>query len=458
MSKKPINDKEIIHVSCVDISYEGKGVCKNGKDVYFVPSIFPGEEGDIIFSYSRNGAKFGKLVRLDVVSPFRKEPRCKVCSACGGCQFQQYDYAKQLEWKSKNVKEQFRKVAGMDVEVNPCVGMDDPYFYRNKIQMPFGRDKRGNVICGFFKAGTHDIVPIETCYIEDRRSEKILSSIKSIMKSMRISPYDEDKREGILRHVLIRTSFYRDEIMVVLVTAVDVFPGRGNFVKALIKSCPEVTTVVQNINTRQTNVILGEKERVLYGPGFIRDSLCGIEFKISAKSFYQTNPVMTEKLYDFAVKSGKIDGNCVVFDAYSGIGTIGLIASKHAKEVLSVELVKEAVADGRKNAERNGITNFKMYCGDVSSFMERMAKEKQTVDILLMDPPRKGSDQRFIDATLALLPKRIVYVSCDPSTLARDVKMFSHKYQIETIQPFDMFPHTAHVETVAMLSLREMKK
>ena len=448
---------DTIHVRCVDISYEGKGVCKSGNDVYFVPSMFPGEEGDIVLSYTRNGAKFGKLVHLDAVSPDRVEPMCKICSSCGGCQFQQYAYGKQLEWKAKNVKEQFRKIAKMDVAVNPCIGMDEPYFYRNKIQMPIGKDKKGQIISGFFKSGTHDIVPVGTCYIEDRRSEGILQSIKGLMKSMRIDPYDEDKRTGIVRHILIRTSFYRKEVMVVLVTSVDSFPGRGNLIKALVKSNPEITTIVQNINSRQTNVILGEKERILYGPGFIRDSLCGIEFKISAKSFYQTNPLMTEKLYEYAIKAGKIDGNCIVFDAYSGIGTIGLIASKKAREVLSVELVKEAVSDGRRNAERNGITNFRMFCDDASTFMMNMASEGRKVDVLFMDPPRKGSDERFLEAVLKLRPSRVVYVSCDPSTLARDIKILAPSYRIESVQPFDMFPHTAHVETVCLMSRVEGK-
>ena len=454
MSKKPQN-VETVHGICTDLTYEGKGVLKDGERIVFVEGMFPGEEGDVRIVYRRNKELFGEVAHLDKVSPFRIEPRCKICRACGGCEFQQYAYEKQLEWKSAKVKEQFRRIAKMDVKVNPCIGMENPYFYRNKIQMPFGKDLKGNIYCGFYKKNTHVIVPVEKCFIEDERAEKILSAAKKLMKSMHIEPYREDERYGVIRHILIRTSHYKKEIMVVLVTAIDSFKSRGNFVEALVKACPEITTVVQNINTRQTNVILGERERLLYGKGYIEDSLCGVNFRISAKSFYQTNPVMTENLYTYAINSGEITKEDVVFDAYSGIGTIGLIASKHCKEVLSVELVKEAVMDGIKNAKRNGIENFQMYCDDASSFMVNMAKQNEKVDVLFMDPPRKGSDERFLDALLKLKPARVVYVSCDPSTLARDVAYISKSYKVMDVQPFDMFPMTTHVETVASLVLKE---
>lgn len=436
---------------CTDLSFEGKGVFKSDGQVVFVNGMFPGEEGEIEISYRRAGNLFGEVKKLTKVSPHRVQPRCKVCHACGGCSFQQLDYESQLLFKQQKVKEQFRKIGGMNVDVLPTVGMDDPYFYRNKIQMPFGLDKRGNPYCGFYKEGTHVIVPIEKCFIEDERSEHILTTVKKLLKSFHIQPYNEDDRWGILRHVLIRTSYYQKQIMVVLVTAVDVFPSRNNFVKALVKECPEITTVVQNINSRSTNVILGEKEHILYGKGFIEDSLCGVSFQISSKSFYQTNPVMTEKLYSAAMKAAKLQPTDIAFDAYSGIGTIGLIAAKDVKEVISVEIVPAAVRDGIKNAKRNGINNFKMYCDDASDFMVRMAKNNEGVDVLFMDPPRKGSDERFLKSVLKLKPKRIVYVSCEPSTLARDVKFLAPYYAIESIQPFDMFPQGFHVETVVCL-------
>ena len=450
--------KEIFRGTCRDLTYEGKGVVANGKNTVFVNGVFPGESGEFEITYRRNGSLFGKVKKLDVVSPDRIAPKCKICSSCGGCQFQQYDYKAQLLYKSKKVKEQFHKIGHMDVDVLPTIGMDDPYHYRNKIQMPFARDDRGNIYCGFYKENTHVIVPVTECYIEDKRAVHILEVTKKLMKSFKIEPYDEDSRRGVLRHLLIRTSHYRPEIMVVLITNVNSFPSRNNFVKALVQQCPEITTVVQNINARQTNVILGDRERVLYGPGKIRDSLNGVEFDISAKSFYQTNPVMTEVLYEKAMTAAKLEKTDVVFDAYSGIGTIGLIAAKHVKTVLSVEIVEAAVKDAVKNAKNNGIKNFRVYCDDASSFMVRMAEKKEHVDVLFMDPPRKGSDERFLNALLKLKPSRVVYVSCDPSTLARDVAYISKSYEVESIQPVDMFPQSFHVETVAMLSLRESKK
>ena len=453
MSNAPF--PSVLQGICVDLSSEGKGVFKSQSQIVFVDGMFPGEEGEVEIAYKRAGNLFGHVKKLTKVSPHRIQPACKICRSCGGCVFQQLDYESQLEYKRAKVREQFRRVAKMEVEVNPCVGMEKPYFYRNKIQMPFGLDKKGFPYCGFYKEGTHVIVPVEKCFIEDERAKHILDAVKKLIRSFRISPYIEDERQGILRHVLIRTSYYEKQIMVVLVTTIDSFPSRGNFVKALVRECPEITTVVQNINGRSTNVILGEKEHVLYGKGYIEDSLCGVRFQISAKSFYQTNPVMTEKLYSAAMEAAGLTGNEIVFDAYSGIGTIGLIAAKKAKQVISVEIVPQAVRDGIKNARMNGIENFRMYCDDASSFMVRMAQNSEGVDVLFMDPPRKGSDERCLKAVMKLAPRRIVYVSCEPSTLARDVKFLSSKYRLGSVTPFDMFPQTAHVESVASLILKK---
>ena len=452
---EPLRIGLTVHGKCKSLSYEGKGVVPYGDDVFYVEGMFPGDEGELCIIYKRGGEFFGEIKKLDVISPNRIQPRCKICRACGGCCFQQLDYPAQLEWKRDFVISQLRHFGIDGIEVLPTIGMDDPYHYRNKIQVPFAKDRKGKVYYGFYKTGTHVIVPTDICHIEDKRAHHILNEISKLLESFHIDPYQEDSRYGVLRHVLIRTSFYKPQIMVVLVTNVDVFPSRNNFVKALIKRCPEITTVVQNINPRQTNVILGERERVLYGKGFIEDSLCGVEFKISAKSFYQTNPVMTEKLYKTAMDFANLTENDIVFDAYSGIGTIGLIASKNVKEVISVELVKEAVRDAVNNAKVNHVTNFLAYCDDATKFMVNMAREHRPVDVLFMDPPRKGSDDKFIEATFRLKPKRVVYVSCNPSTLARDLKKLSERYRIEKLQPFDMFPHTSHVETVACLRLKE---
>ncbi len=272
------------------------------------------------------------------------------------------------------------------------------------------------------------------------------------MKKYKILPYDEDKRKGVIRHVLIRTSFHYDEIMVVLVTNVDVFPGRNDFIKELKKLNPEITTVIQNINSRDTNVILGEKQRILFGKGYINDELCSIKFKISPKSFYQVNPLQTEKLYSLAIEKANISKNDLVLDAYCGIGTIGLIASKYAREVVGVEIVKEAVIDAVNNAKNNNIENAKFYVGDAGEFILNEYNQGVRYDVVIMDPPRKGSSEEFLSILIKTKPSRIVYVSCDPATLARDLKYLSSVYDIVSVNPVDMFPHTFHVENVVLLS------
>ena len=440
--------------TCTDLSFEGKGVVKTLYGVCFVDGLFPGEEAEIQIEYKRAGSFFGRVKRLIKKSPDRIQPLCGVCTACGGCQFQQLAYPAQLKYKQNKVKDAFRRHLGKEFDILPTIGMDEPYHYRNKIQVPIGRDPHGHIVSGFYRSGTHKIIPIETCYIEDKRASKIVKVIKDLMKEFKYSPYDEDNRSGLIRHVLVRTSYHYDEIMVTIVTNQDEFRGKNNFVKALISRCPEIKVVVQNINTRDTNVILGEKERVLFGSGEIKDSILGVDFLISSKSFFQVNPVQVEKLYKTAIDYAELKKDDVVFDAYCGIGTIGLIASKSSKEVIGVEIVKEAIFDAKKNAKLNNITNAKFICDDASKAIERFLIEKIVFDCVFVDPPRKGLDEKFVNALLTAKPKRIVYVSCDPETLARDVNLLSKSYEILKIQPVDMFPMTHHVETVVELYLK----
>jgi len=445
---------QIITAKCIDLSFEGKGVAKFEKGVVFVDGLFPGEEAEIEITYTRAGSFFGKIRKLLTLSKDRIQPRCPVCTSCGGCQFQQLNYHAQLAFKKNKVKNAFLRTAKMDVEVNDVIGMEDPYFYRNKIQMPVGKDRFGKIVTGFYKANSHDIVPIEKCYIEDERSAPILKTIRELMKEIRIEPYDEDKRTGVIRHILIRASFYKKQIMVVIVTNVNSFPGQRNFVNALTSKHPEITTIVQNINKRDTNVILGNYENILYGKGFIEDSLLGINYQISSKSFYQINPNQTEKLYTTAIKAANLSKEDIVFDAYTGIGTIAILAAKHAKHVIGVEIVNQAIRDAIRNAKHNGVNNIEFHANDVSDYMDLMAHNKQSIDVLFMDPPRKGADERFLKSVLTLKPKKIIYISCEPETLARDIKLLSAKYNIESIQPVDMFPQTHHVETVVLLVKR----
>jgi len=300
------------------------------------------------------------------------------------------------------------------------------------------------------------VVPVETCQIEDEKADAIINDIRGLLKSFKIKIYNEDTGYGLLRHVLIRRGFSTGEIMVVLVLGSPVMPSKNNFVKALRKLHPEITTVVLNVNDKRTSMVLGDRETTIYGKGYIEDVLCGLRFRISSKSFYQINPVQTEKLYAKAIELAGLTGKERVIDAYCGIGTIGLIASDKAKEVVSVELNPDAVKDAIVNAKRNGIKNVRFYRNDASVFMRQMANEGESVDVVFMDPPRSGSDEKFLSSVVTLRPKRIVYVSCEPTTLARDLKYLTkHGYRAVTAVPFDMFPATEHCETVCLLSRKD---
>ena len=440
---------------CVDLSFEGKGVVKLSYGTVFVDGLFPGEEAEIEIQYKRAGSYFGKVFRLIKKSPDRIQPKCGVCTACGGCQLQQLSYLAQLEFKTKKVADAFRRQNLENIEVLPCISAENPYEYRNKIQVPISRDPHGHIVSGFYRSGTHKIIPIDKCWIEDPKASKIISELKNLMKEFRYSPYDEDTRAGLIRHVLIRTSYHYDEVMVTLVTNQDEFRGKNNFVKEWVKRCPNIKSLIQNINTRDTNVILGEKERTLYGPSVIKDSILGVDFLISSKSFFQVNPVQVEKLYGKALEFANLSKDENVLDAYCGIGTISLCASKYCKKVTGVEIVREAIVDAKKNAKLNKISNAEFLLGDAGEIFEKLTAQGEKYSTVFVDPPRKGLDQKFIDTLLRLKPEKVVYVSCEPETLARDVKLLSEKYEVHTVQPVDMFPMTFHVETVVSLRLKE---
>ena len=331
--------------------------------------------------------------------------------------------------------------------------MEDPYYYRNKVHAAFGRDRKGNVISGIYEEKSHRIVSVDDCMIEDKKSQEIIRTIRGMLKSFKIKTYDEDTGYGLLRHVLVRRGFSTGEIMVVLVTVSPIFPSKNNFVKALRKEHPEITTVVLNVNDRQTSMVLGDRNIVLYGPGFIKDRLMGLTFRISPSSFYQVNPVQTEVLYGKAMEFAAMTGKERVIDAYCGTGTIGIIASRNARDVIGVELNRDAIRDARMNARENKIRNVRFVPGDAGWFMEGMAAEGEKVDVVLMDPPRAGSDRKFLHSLLSLSPEKIVYVSCNPETLARDLAYLTKRdYLVKKMQPVDMFPVTDSVETVVLLS------
>lgn len=374
---------------------------------------------------------------------------CASAKKCGGCQYQGIPYQEQLKKKQKQVQSLLNKFG----KVSPIMGMENPYYYRNKVHAAFDRDRKGNIISGIYEANSHRVVPIEKCLIEDEKSQEIIRTIRGMLKSFKIKTYDEDSGYGLLRHVLVRRGFASGEVMVVLVTASPIFPSKNNFVKALRKAYPEITTIVLNINDKKTSMVLGEREIILYGKGFIRDTLCGCTFRISPKSFYQVNPVQTETLYGKAVEYAGLTGKERVIDAYCGIGTIGLIAAAHAKEVIGVELNKDAVRDARINARENKISNVQFHQGDAGEFMTALAAAGEKADVVFMDPPRAGSDEKFLTSLLKLNPEKVVYISCNPETLSRDLAFLTRKgYIVKKIQPVDMFCFTNHVECVVLMS------
>ena len=378
----------------------------------------------------------------------KNEMICPVAKKCGGCEYQGKTYEYQLEEKEKQVIKLLKPFCS----VKPIIGMDHPYYYRNKVHAVFDRDRRGNAVSGVYQAGTHKVVPLDSCLIEDQQADAIIVTIRSMLKSFKIKIYDEDTRYGLLRHVLIRKGFTTGEIMVVLVTASPVFPSKNNFVKALLKVHPEITTIVQNVNNRTDSMVLGTNDKVLYGKGYIEDCLCECVFRISPQSFYQVNPVQTEVLYNKAMEYAKLTGKETLIDAYCGTGTIGLIASKNAKSVIGIELNKDAVRDAIHNAKRNQAKNIRFFSGDATEFMVDMALQGEKCDVIFLDPPRSGSTKACLDAVVKISPKRVVYVSCNPETLARDLAYITKKgYKAKEAVPVDCFPWTSHVECVCYL-------
>lgn len=386
--------------------------------------------------------------------PERKQKSlCPVSKKCGGCQLLDMPYSQQLTLKKKQLEETLKGIC----KVQTVIGMEQPFHYRNKVHAVFDRDRRGNIISGIYQENTHIVVPVEKCLIEDEKADEIIGTIRGMLKSFKIRTYDEDTGYGLLRHVLIRKGFQSGEIMVVLVTASPVFPSKNNFVKALREKHPEITTIVQNINGRGTSMVLGDREQVLYGKGYITDQLCGCTFRISSKSFYQVNPVQTEKLYNLAIELAGLTGKETVLDAYCGIGTIGIIASRKAGQVIGVELNQDAVRDAVNNAKLNQISNIRFYCNDVGRFMVNMAERGDRADVVIMDPPRSGSTEEFMDSIKKMGADKLVYISCNPETLARDLRyMKKLGYRVDgNVVGVDMFAETYHVETVCQLVLRK---
>ena len=380
--------------------------------------------------------------------------QCPVFKKCGGCQYLNLTYEEQLEKKKKELQRLLKGIC----PIHEVIGMENPWHYRNKVHAVFSHDRKGNPISGVYQENSHIVLPVESCLIEDEKADEIIGTIRGMLKSFKIRTYDEDTGYGLLRHVLVKRGFATGEIMVVLVTASPVFPSRNNFVKALRQKHPEITTVIQNINGRDTSMVLGDREQVLYGKGYIEDGLCVCRYRTPARSFYQVSPVQTEVRSSKAMEYAGLTGKETVVDAYCGIGTIGIVASRKAKQVIGVELNPDAVRDAVRNARANKIDNIRFYQGDAGDFLQKMAANGEKADVVFMDPPRSGSTERFMAAAAAMGPKRIVYVSCGPDTLARDLKYLRKKgYRVEKGVGVDLFPWTGHCEVIVSLSKLNIK-
>lgn len=378
-----------------------------------------------------------------------KNRKCPISKKCGGCQYIDIDYQEQLQKKQKYLKQLLQDFAPVD----DIIGMENPYHYRNKVTATFHRKRSGEIISGIYEKGTHQVLSVDSCFIEDKRADEIIRTVTELVRSFKISIYNEDSGYGLLRHVMVRTAHKTGQIMVVLVTASPVFPSKKNFAKALVKRHPEITTIVQNINAKDTTMVIGDRNQTIYGRGFIVDELCGKQFRISPGSFYQVNSVQTEILYNKAIKYADLKNKETVIDAYCGIGTIGIVASSQAKRVIGVELNRAAIQDAKLNSKMNGIENVSFYNNDAGRFMLDLAEQGEKIDVVFMDPPRSGSNVAFLSSVVTLAPKKVIYISCGPESLARDLNYLTdHGYHVLKITPVDCFPMTEHCECIVLLA------
>lgn len=378
-----------------------------------------------------------------------KEQVCQVAKKCSGCQLSNMTYEQQLDWKQKDVT----KLLGSFGEVSRIIGADEPYHYRNKVQAVFRSDRSGRIISGVYQSSRNGIVGINSCLLDDQRADRIIVGIRELMQSFRLRPFDEGTGRGFLRHVLVRVGKSSGEILVTLVGGTPVFPKKHDFVRALTAKFPEITTVTFSVNSEPEIMALGSRSEVLFGEGYITDVLCGKRFRISPQSFYQINHAQTEKLYSYAIEAARLRSTDVLLDAYSGIGTIGIIASDHVKQVQGIEYNAAAVRDAVSNCRENGLTRgIAFNRGDAGEFLQARAKLGTRYDAVILDPARAGADRRFLNALVKTAPERVVYISCNPATQARDLRTLVKRYDIESIQPFDLFPHTRHVECVVAMS------
>jgi len=455
MKKKlPVEVGKLYDILTCDLSHDGLGIARIDGFLVFVKDALPGER--VVARITNVKKNYGHAEALDKIKTTadRTTPPCPLFEACGGCQIQHMTYESQLEFKKNMVIRNIQKFAKIEhPPVLDVLGMDDPWRYRNKTQVPFGLDADGQLVAGFYKSRSHEIIDMPSCLVQPQVTDDILAEVKKLMYKFGIAPYNEPQHTGILRHVVVRVGFKTDEIMVIFVTKTPDLPHKDDLCQHLVNKFPAIKSIAHNVNPKITNVIFGDETTTIYGKEYITDSLDGLDFLISARSFYQVNPVQTEVLYKLVVDYAGIGADDVVFDAYCGIGTITLFLARIAKLVYGVEIVPDAIRDAKENARINGIDHVNFEVGKSEVVIPRLISEGIVPDVIVVDPPRKGCDVALLEAIVHARPKRVVYVSCDSATLARDIRVLEDGgYKLEVVQPVDMFPQTSHVETVALLT------
>ncbi len=445
------NDQLVVTIE--DIGSEGEGIGKYEGYTLFIKNTVVGDK--VLVKVMKAGKSYGYAKLLEVIeaSPYRVILRCDKAEKCGGCQIMHIDYAKQLEYKENKVRNCLARIGGFEnIPMEPILGMEKPYYYRNKSQFPVGKNKEGKVIIGFYAERTHSIIDTDHCYIGAEINMPIIRFMRSFIEKYNIEPYNETKHMGLLRHILIRVGYTTGEVMVCLVINGRDFPHKKELVEGLRK-IPGITSICLNINTAKTNVILGEEVIKVWGETYITDYIGSIKYRISPLSFFQVNPLQTHRLYQIALDYAGLTGDEVVWDLYCGIGTISLFLAKKARKVYGVEIIPQAIDDARTNANINGIENVEFFVGAAEEVLPRKHNEENIkADVIVVDPPRKGCDQKLLDTIISIAPKKVVYVSCDPATLARDLKYLNaNGYELKKVRAVDQFAHSSHVETVALM-------
>jgi 23S rRNA (uracil1939-C5)-methyltransferase len=447
------NDEYIVDI--VDYGMNGEGIAKIDKFTIFIPNAMKGEKAKIVIVKVLSSHGYGKIVEILEKSKYRVESDCITYKRCGGCNLRHIDYEETLNIKQQTVQNLVNKTLNENIKVKKTIGMGNPYYYRNKAQFPVGVNKQNEATVGVFAERTHEIIPIKDCFIQNAVSQKIAFAIQKFINEKHISVYDEEKNEGLVRHIVIKVGIRTHEIMCILVINGKKIPYEQELIEMLVKTY-NVKTIVKNINTKNTNVILGHENITIHGDGYIYDILGDYTFKISPMSFYQVNPVQAEALYNTAIEIAELSSDDVLFDLYCGIGTIGIFASKYVKKVYGIEIVEQAIEDAKENAKINNIENIEFKVGDVEKVFSNLMEKKQVYpDVIIVDPPRKGLDNNTVNNILNVEPKKVVYISCNPATMVRDMKLLEEKYDVKEIQPVDMFPFTSHVECVAVLQLKQ---